>query len=90
MEDLIKKFTGGKNDYAAAEVKLYDRLMALRTSVAIGMRNLTWAYKYYALEDSKVKVDSLKSVAQYHEYVATISHEIENADSRYSSDDQRE
>lgn len=90
LENLMKTFNGDKETYAIAEAKFYDRLIALRTSVAIEMRNLTWAYKYYALEDSKVDLDSQKSLAQYREDVATITQEIENADSRYASDDQRE
>lgn len=86
MED----FKGEEETYAIAEAKFYDRLIALRTTVVIEMRNLTWAYKYYALENSKVDLDSLKPLAQYRDDVATIVREIQNADSKYASDDQRE
>src|SRR5690625_794307 len=41
LEKLMENFRREEETYARAEAKFYDRLIALRTSVVIEMRNLT-------------------------------------------------
>ncbi|KAL3469728.1 hypothetical protein BJX99DRAFT_65730 [Aspergillus californicus] len=86
LEDLKRKFQGEEKQTEEAAVKFYDRMMALRTSVVIEMRNLTWAFKYYALEDSAVTIDPLKRIEEYKADLSTIAEEMETADSRYTND----
>lgn len=89
LEDLKKKFKGEEREAEEAQVKFYDRMLALRTSVTIEMRNLIWAYKYYALQNSKVRVDPLKRIEEYKADLVTIAEEMDASDSRYADDYQR-
>ena len=53
------------------------------------MRNLIWAYKYYALENSTVQIDPLKRIEEYTTDLTAISGEMDASDSRYADDYQR-
>lgn len=86
---LQSQYQGEDEIYADAEAKFYDRFMALKTSLVIELQNVAWAYKYYALEDSQVVLDSLKAADDYRSDILAIAQEIENADSRYATDAQR-
>lgn len=89
LEDLKNRYQGEDAIYEEAAAKFFDRFLALKTSVVIQMRNLAWAYKYYALKDSKVFLDSQKSVADYQQDLLIIRSEIQSADEKYASDFQR-
>ncbi|KAI0548372.1 hypothetical protein F4679DRAFT_585544 [Xylaria curta] len=65
LQDLIGQYTGEAAQYAAAEAKFYDSYLSMQTSVAIQMRNMAWAYKYWALEDSPLVLNSQKTTAQF-------------------------
>ncbi|KAJ8120948.1 hypothetical protein ONZ43_g2482 [Nemania bipapillata] len=86
LESLIDKYEGQEDVYEVAKASLFDRFMALRTSLVIEMRNITWAYKYYTLKDSRVVLDVLKSTAEYRRDKSAIKQDIENADAAYASD----
>lgn len=89
LQKLKEDFEGQEAVYAQAEAMFYDRAMALRTSVVISLRNLAWAYRYWALAESSVVLNARKSLAEYEQDLSTIVFEFENADSRYPSDFQR-
>ncbi|KAI0007799.1 hypothetical protein F4779DRAFT_642606 [Xylariaceae sp. FL0662B] len=74
IKDLQSKYKGEDAIYEAAETRFYDRFMA--------------AYRYYALEDSDVVLDSLKTAAELRSDIVAIKQEIDDADSRYSTDSQ--
>ncbi|EAW13548.1 uncharacterized protein ACLA_055960 [Aspergillus clavatus NRRL 1] len=86
LQDLKKTFQGEEKAAEEAAVKFYDRMMALRTSVAIEMRNLVWAFKYYALEDSAITIDPLKRIEEYKADLLTVAEEMQTSDSRYTND----
>lgn len=66
----------------------------LRTSIVIYMRDAVWAYKYYTLSDSSVKLDPLKTTLQYQQDSQTIDNdnvqEVTTCKENYSSDSTRE
>ncbi|PHH90287.1 hypothetical protein CDD83_4088 [Cordyceps sp. RAO-2017] len=84
---LKEGYEGQEAVYAEAESLFYDRAMALRTSVVISLRNMAWAYRYWALAESSIVLDARKSLAEYQQDLATIVLEMENADSRYATFD---
>ncbi|KAI1205187.1 uncharacterized protein F4807DRAFT_471206 [Annulohypoxylon truncatum] len=86
LESLVDKYEGQEDVYEAAKASLFDRFMGLRTSLVIEMRNITWAYKYYALKDSRVTLDVLKSTAEYRQDKLAIKQDIDNADAAYATD----
>ncbi|KAL7812485.1 hypothetical protein V8C26DRAFT_437083 [Trichoderma gracile] len=83
---LLGKFQGQEDIYHEAEAKLYDRLMALRTGVVIELQNMIWAYRYWALADSKVVPDSTKPIGEYGDILYEISRDMEAIDEQYPSD----
>ncbi|KAE8371743.1 hypothetical protein BDV26DRAFT_275485 [Aspergillus bertholletiae] len=83
LQDLLDKYTGEAAVYAAAEAKFYSSFLSMQTSVAIQMRNMAWAYKYWALEDSPLVLDSQKSTAQFRSDVYLIDEEMNNVNSKY-------
>ena len=89
LKQLRDNYTGQEEIYAQAEAKFFDRFLTMRTSLVIEMRNLVWVYKYWALEDSQVVLDSEKSTADFRADLFFIDTEIETASSRYSTDFQR-
>lgn len=89
LESLIDKYEGQEDVYEAAKASLFDRFMALRTSLVIERRNITWAYKYYALKNSRVVLDVLKSTAEYRQDKLSIKKDVDNADSAYATDFER-
>lgn len=89
LQKLKDEFVGQEAIYALAESMLYDRAMALRTSVVISLRNMAWAYRYWALSESSIVLGARKSLVDYQQDLSTIILEMENADSRYASDFQR-
>jgi hypothetical protein len=86
LQDLINKYTGQEDICLQAEAQLYDRLMALRTGVVIELQNMVWAYRYWALADSSIVLDAMKSVEDYNSDLYTISREMETIDEQYGSD----
>lgn len=90
LQKLRDEYEDQEAIYALAESMLYDRAMALRTSVVLALRNMTWAYRYWALAESAVVLDSRKALIEYQQDLSTVIFEMENADSRYASDFQRE
>ncbi|RWA03675.1 hypothetical protein EKO27_g11429 [Xylaria grammica] len=83
LQDLIGRYTGEAAQYAAAEAKFYDSYLSMQTSVAIQMRNMAWAYKYWALEDSPLVLDSQKTTAQFRADVYLIDDAMNNINSKY-------
>lgn len=90
LQKLRDEYEDQEAIYALAESMLYDRAMALRTSVVLSLRNMTWAYRYWALAESAVVLDSFKALVEYQLDLSTLIFEMETADSRYASDFQRE
>lgn len=90
LQQLKDDFKGQDEVYQEAAARFYDRVMAMRTSVVIQLRNLTWAYRYYALAESSVQLDATKAVADYKQDIYTIASEIQAADEQYGSDYQCE
>ena len=90
IKNLQSRYQGEDEIYHEAEVKFYDRFMAARTSLVIELQNVAWAYRYYALDDSRVVLDSMKTAEEFQSDILAIAQEIENADMRYSTDAQRE
>ncbi|KAI1661148.1 hypothetical protein F4813DRAFT_385684 [Daldinia decipiens] len=84
LKSLIDKYEGQEDVYETAKTNLFDHFMALRTSLVIEMRNITWAYKYYALKYSRVILDVLKSTAEYRQDKLAIKQDIDNADAATS------
>jgi Tfp pilus assembly major pilin PilA len=82
LEDLIGKYTGEAALYAAAKAKFYDSFLSMQTSVGIQMRNMAWAYKYWALEDSPLVLDSQKTTAQFRYDVYAIDEAMNEVNSR--------
>ncbi|KAI0114104.1 hypothetical protein GGR51DRAFT_505498 [Nemania sp. FL0031] len=83
LQDLIGKYTGEAAQYAVAEAKFYDSYLSMQTSVAIQMRNMAWAYKYWALEDSPLVLDSQKTTAQFRTDVYLIDDAMNTVNSKY-------
>ncbi|KAI1740290.1 hypothetical protein F4680DRAFT_465731 [Xylaria scruposa] len=83
LQDLIGKYTGEAAQYAAAEAKFYDSYLSMQTSVAIQMRNMAWAYKYWALEGSPLVLDSQKTTAQFRTDVYLIDDAMNTVNSKY-------
>ncbi|KAI9648028.1 hypothetical protein NHQ30_002656 [Ciborinia camelliae] len=83
LQDLLAQYCGQEAIYAQAEVKFYNRFMAMRTSLVMEMQNVIWAYKYWALEDSQIVLDSLKTTAAYSSDLVLIDLEIEAVNTRY-------
>ncbi|KAI1271857.1 hypothetical protein F5Y07DRAFT_403944 [Xylaria sp. FL0933] len=86
LKELRETYTGQEEIYAQAEAKFFDRFLTMRTSLVIELRNLVWAYKYWALADSQVILDSEKSTADFRADLFFIDTEVETASSRYSTD----
>ncbi|KAG5219827.1 sterigmatocystin biosynthesis P450 monooxygenase stcF [Salix suchowensis] len=72
---------------AAKEASIYfwDRLTLLNTGVLTMMRNVIWAYRYYALRDSSVVLSPIKSVADYKADSQTLRTEVINWQEGFSS-----
>ncbi|OTA07035.1 hypothetical protein A9Z42_0078310 [Trichoderma parareesei] len=86
LQSLLEEFEGQEDIYREAEAKLYDRLMALRTGVVIELQNMIWAYRYWALEDSKIIPDSTKPIEEYESDLYQITRDMETIDEQYPSD----
>ncbi|KAB8268286.1 hypothetical protein BDV30DRAFT_245887 [Aspergillus minisclerotigenes] len=65
LTELEKKFRKDQKLTEEVEVRLYDRYMAVRTSILIQMRNVAWAYKFAVLDNDPIQVDPLKNVQDY-------------------------
>ncbi|KAI0531560.1 hypothetical protein GGR58DRAFT_493301 [Xylaria digitata] len=89
LESLISGYEGQQAVYEEAKASLFDRLMALKTSLVIEMRNILWAYKYYTLKDSQVIPGVSKSTADYKQDRLLIMQDIDDADSAYATDFQK-
>ncbi|GFF40818.1 hypothetical protein IFM46972_06340 [Aspergillus udagawae] len=83
LDELRERWGKDELLYKEAEARFYDRLMTVRTSIVIQMRNLTWAYKYAALEDSGIGLSADKSTAEYSEDLSNILIHIANYKEKY-------
>ncbi|KAI3086104.1 hypothetical protein CBS147353_1291 [Aspergillus niger] len=83
LQELIAKYTGEEELYATAEAKFYNSYLFMQTSVAMEMRNMAWAYKYWALEDSPLVLDSQKTTAQFRSDVYLIDEAMNAVNSKY-------
>lgn len=89
LQKLKDEYKGQEAIHAQAEAMFYDRAMAFRTNVVISLRNMAWAYRYWALSESSIVLDAWKPLAEYERDLSTIISEMEHADSRYPNDFQR-
>ncbi|WEW55974.1 hypothetical protein PRK78_001409 [Emydomyces testavorans] len=89
LKKLKEEYKDEEEQFRKAEAMFYDRLIALRTSVTIELRNLVWAYKFYALEDASINLDAQKPIEEYRVDELTIREKIDQANSRYAGDYQR-
>lgn len=83
-------FQGQEAVYLEAKSMFYERAMALRTNVVLSLQNMAWGYRYWALADSSINLDSQKPLVEYQSDLSTVIMELERADSRWASDHQRE
>ncbi|KAI8959809.1 hypothetical protein F5Y11DRAFT_331864 [Daldinia sp. FL1419] len=86
LKELLKQYQGNKEQYALAEAKFYNRVLAIRTSLVIQMQKLVWAYKYRALADSSVVLDSQKETIDFQADLLILDQEIQTADEKYATD----
>ncbi|RAQ61645.1 hypothetical protein COH21_012952 [Aspergillus flavus] len=90
LQALLEDYEGQEKEYLQAKSMFYDRAIALRTSVVIALRNMAWAYRYWALAESSINLDALKPLADYRSDLATVLTEMDIVDSQWASDFQRE
>lgn len=90
LQELRDKFDREEAAAEEAIVYFWDRLMLLNTSVLTMMRNVVWAYRYYALRDSTVILSPLKSVEDYKADSQTLLSEVINWQEGFSSAPSRE
>lgn len=90
LTELLDQYQGQLEIYSQAEAKFFDRYWAVRTSLVIEMRKIIWAYKYWALQDSTVILDSQKPIEEFRMDISTLDREIETAAEQYATDFQRE
>ncbi|KAF5859665.1 hypothetical protein ETB97_002576 [Aspergillus alliaceus] len=86
LQELLDADIGEEAKYAAAQAKFYDRFLQLRTSLAIQLQYIIDAYRFYALQDSQVMLDSQKSVGDFLQDLATLHAEMQNVDGQYAED----
>lgn len=86
LQELLERYKVNKKQYALAKAKFYDRVLAIRTSLVIQMQKLVWAYKYRALADSLVVLDSQKDTTGFQADLFSLKDEIQRADEKYATD----
>lgn len=86
LQKLINSYTGQEDIYLKADAQLYDRLLALKTSVVIELQNMVWAYRYWALSESKIVLNATKSIEDYDSDLYQIARNMETVDEQYPSD----
>ncbi|PYH73602.1 uncharacterized protein BO88DRAFT_484510 [Aspergillus vadensis CBS 113365] len=86
LKNLLDTYTEEKEQYAQAKAKFFDRFLQIRTSLILQMQKLVWAYKYRALADSSVTLDSQEPTGEFENYLLTLDSEIQAADERYATD----
>lgn len=86
LQSLIDSYTGQEDVYLKAEVQLYDRLLALKTGVVIELQNMVWAYRYWALSESKLVLDATKSIEDHDNDLYQIARDMETINEQYPSD----
>ena len=89
LRNLQSQYENLADYYAQSEAKFFDRFLAMRTGVAIEMRNMVWAYKYWTLEDSRIVLDSQKSTADFRADLLLLDAELEAISGKYATDFQR-
>ncbi|APA11695.1 hypothetical protein sscle_08g064650 [Sclerotinia sclerotiorum 1980 UF-70] len=86
LQQLFDTYQDEEDIALEAQSYFYDRLLMLRTSIMIYMRDAVWAYKYYTLSDSSITLDPLKSTLAYQQDSQMIVQEVTISKERYSSD----
>ncbi|KAL4746999.1 hypothetical protein BDW72DRAFT_206864 [Aspergillus terricola var. indicus] len=86
LNDIREKFNGYDEIYEQAKAMFYDQYQSIRTTLALELRNMVWAYKYWALKDSRVKPDSQNSISDYYSQLVTMDLEVEDVESWYQND----
>jgi hypothetical protein len=89
LKNLLDTYTEEGEQYVQAEAKFFDRVLAIRTSLVLQMQKLVWAYKYRALADSSVFMDSQKPTEEFKADLITLDSEIQAAEEKYATDFQR-
>lgn len=90
LQELLNTYQGEEDAAIEAQSYFYDRMLMLRTSIMIYMRDAVWAYKYYTLSDSSIVLNPLKSIQEYQQDSQMILQEVTTCKERYSSDFTRE
>ncbi|CAD6444571.1 4a8bab2f-3030-4c8e-b008-82b0b8bc15d8 [Sclerotinia trifoliorum] len=86
LQQLFDTYQDEEDIALEAQSYFYDRVLMLRTSIMIYMRDAVWAYKYYTLNDSSITLDPLKSILEYQQDSNMIVQEVTISKERYSSD----
>lgn len=86
LQELLKTYNGELEKYALAQIKFYDQFLQLRTGLAIQLQYIIDAYRFYALQDSQVMLDSQKSVGDFQRDLATLQTEMQNMDGQHAED----
>jgi hypothetical protein len=84
LNQWLQDYEGDKEIYEQACAKFFDRCWALRTSLVIAMRNIVWAYKYWAMSDSSVVLDSQKAIEDFAVDLANLDNDIISANESYT------
>lgn len=86
LQELFNTYQNEVDAALEAQNYFYDRVLMLRTSIMIYMRDAVWAYKYYTLSESSIVLDPLKSTLAYQQDSQMIVQEVTTSKERYSSD----
>ncbi|KAF7875154.1 hypothetical protein EAF04_002326 [Stromatinia cepivora] len=86
LQELLDTYEGEEEAAEEAQSDFYDRLLMLRTSIMIYMRDAIWAYKFYTMSDSSVLLDPLKTTNEYQQDSQLILQEVTACKEQYASD----
>ncbi|RDW94223.1 uncharacterized protein DSM5745_01545 [Aspergillus mulundensis] len=85
LEEMLETYEGQADVYARAAAIFYDRAWDLRTTLMLEMRKMVWAYKYWALQDSRIVLTPQKPVEAFLADLALLDYEIETVLVSYGS-----
>ncbi|KAB8215664.1 hypothetical protein BDV33DRAFT_9559 [Aspergillus novoparasiticus] len=86
LQTLLDTYHGEEAIYAAGQAQFYDRFLQLKTSLAIQLQYIIDAYRFYALQDSQVRLESQQSVGDFQQNLSTLQTEMQNVDNQYAED----
>ncbi|KNG88049.1 hypothetical protein ANOM_004109 [Aspergillus nomiae NRRL 13137] len=83
LTELETEFRKNQKLTEEVEVRLYDRYMAVRTSILIQMRNVAWAYKFAVLDNYPIQIDPLKNVQDYRKDLSDLVMKLQRFKEQY-------